>query len=207
VTLRTAPRHRKAPSAPRSGGADGNARLTAMTGAMLLLLLAAEGVTILLKTRLLGPHFFIGMLLAGPVLVKLGSTTYRFARYYTGSPAYVAKGPPSPLLRLLGPVVIITSVGVIGSGIALAFARPGPSLWLAAHKAFFLLWFAAMSVHVLAYAPKLPGLLRGRVGSTLTGAGRRWLLLTAGLAAGLIAAAASYHLAGPWTAWLARGGG
>jgi hypothetical protein len=177
-----------------------------MTGAVLLVLLAAEGVTILFRQRLLTAHFFIGMLLIGPVLLKMGSTGYRFVRYYAGAGPYVSKGPPALLLRLLGPVVILTSVGVIGSGVALALTGPGPgaSTWLFLHKATFILWFGAMFVHVLWYAPRLPRLLRrgseGRalVRAGLAGAGRRWLLLTAALAAGLVIAFATYHLAAPW---------
>lgn len=204
------PRHRRA--VDPTGGVEGNERLTAMTGAVLLVLLAAEGITIVLKRQLITQHFFIGMLLCGPVLVKLGSTVYRFARYYTGSAPYIRKGPPAPLLRLLGPAVIFTSVGVIGSGIALGFAGPGNSLWLFAHKAFFVLWFGAMSIHVLAYAPKLPRLLsnrsagRDRVHAVLAGAGRRWALLTTSLVIGLVLALATYHLAWRWTGYLAHHG-
>ena len=176
-----------------------------MTGAVLLVLLAAEGLTILAKRQLLTLHFFIGMLLIGPVLLKLASTGYRFVRYYTGSEPYVRKGAPAPLLRLLGPVVILTSVGVIASGVALALLVPRPSRWLSlallAHKGFFILWFGAMTVHVLWYAPKLPRLLTVRSagsGRLLAGAGRRWLALTAALVVGLVMALATYHLAGPW---------
>ena len=212
MSIRAEPRHR-VQERERGGGAAGNERLTAMTGAILLVLLAAEGVTILFRQQLLTAHFFIGMLLVGPVLLKMGSTGYRFVRYYTGSGPYLRKGPPALLLRLLGPVVIATSVVVIGSGIALALTGPGPgaSLWLVLHKASFILWFGAMSVHVLWYAPQLPRLLRGpgrdRVRATLAGAGRRWLLLTAALAAGLVTALATYHMAGQWTGFLGHGGG
>lgn len=184
-----------------------------MTGAVLLVLLAAEGVTIAFKRELLTLHFFIGMLLVGPVLLKMGSTGYRFVRYYTGSAPYVRKGPPALLLRLLGPAVIATSVGVIGSGIALALTGPGSSLWLFVHKATFVLWFGAMSIHVLWYAPQLPRLMaagspgRDRVRATLAGAGQRWLLLTAALAVGLVTALATYHLAGSWASFMAHGGG
>ncbi|HEX9032429.1 MAG TPA: hypothetical protein VF834_11330 [Streptosporangiaceae bacterium] len=215
MSVRTEPRHRKV-TRDSTGGAEGNEKLTAMTGAILLVLLAAEGVTILLKRELLTLHFFIGMLLVGPLLLKLGSTGYRFVRYYTHSEPYVRKGPPVLLLRLLGPVVIATSVGVLGSGIVLAFTGPGTSsltsLALLAHKAFFVLWFGAMSIHVLWYAPRLPRLLaagsagRDRIRFTLAGAGRRWLLLTAALAVGLIAALATYHLAGNWTGWMVSNG-
>lgn len=213
MSVRAEPRHRRELS-EHGGGAAGNERLTAMTGAVLLVLLAAEGVTILFKQQLMTAHFFIGMLLVGPVLLKMGSTGYRFARYYTGSEPYVRKGPPALLLRLLGPVVIATSVGVIGSGVALAFTGPGSGAgtWLFLHKATFVLWFGAMAVHVLWYAPQLPRLLRRgsagrqRVRAALAGAGRRWLLLTAALVAGLVIALATYHLAGLWTGFLAGGG-
>jgi hypothetical protein len=187
-----------------------------MTGAVLLILLAAEGVTIVLKRELLTLHFFIGMLLIGPVLLKLGSTGYRFMKYYTGSPPYVRKGPPALPLRLLGPVLIATSAGVIGSGVALALTTPrapGAAWWIFVHKATFVLWFCAMTVHVLWYAPRLPRLLapgsagRDRMRAALAGAGQRRVLLTAALAAGLIVALATYHLAGNWTGFMSRGGG
>jgi hypothetical protein len=212
LSLRAIPRHRR-DAGNASGNAEGNERLTAMTGAVLLLLLAAEGVTILFKREMLTLHFFIGMLLVGPVLLKLGSTGYRFVRYYTSSAPYVRKGPPALALRLLGPVVIATSIGVIGSGIALALVGPGPSPWIFLHKATFVLWFGAMSIHVLWYAPQLPRMLgaswagRDRTRAVLAGAGRRWLLLTAALAVGLVTALATYHLAGAWTGFMAHGGG
>jgi hypothetical protein len=78
-----------------TGGAAGNERLTAMTGAVLLVLFAAEGVTVLSVHRLLTLHFFLGMLLVGPVALKVGSTGYRFVRYYSRAGPYVRKGPPA----------------------------------------------------------------------------------------------------------------
>src|SRR5262245_27019001 len=89
-------RHRRVPEAP--DGVAGNERLTALTGAVLLIGFAAGGITIVSVSRLLTLHVFLGMLLIGPVAVKIGSTCYRFARYYTGAPPYVEKGPAAPLL-------------------------------------------------------------------------------------------------------------
>ncbi len=188
-----------------TGREEGNERLTAMTGAALLLLFAAEGVTILRLHQLLTLHFFLGMLLIGPVALKVGATGYRFARYYTGAPGYRRKGPPVPLLRLLGPFVVLTSVAVIGTGVVLGFAGPGGP-WLFLHKASFVLWFAVMTIHVIAYAPRLPRLLAGdwgtslRAGSERLLAGRaaRWSLLTASVLAGLLLAVLTYHQAGHW---------
>jgi hypothetical protein len=133
-------------------GAAGNARLTAANAAVLLVLLAAEGVTILRVRELLSPHVFIGVVLIPPVLVKVASTTWRFARYYTGAPAYRRKGPPPVLLRLLGPVVVILTLVLLFSGVGLLLvSRPWLPLLLKVHKASFVLWFAAMTIHVLAH--------------------------------------------------------
>jgi hypothetical protein len=184
-----------------SGGAEGNERLTALTGIVLLVLFAAEGVTIVSVRRLLTLHFFIGMLLIGPVVLKICSTTYRFARYYTGAAEYRQKGPPAPLLRLLGPVVVLTSVSVIGTGVMLALIGPS-GMWLFAHKASFVLWFGAMTVHVLAYVWRLPRLASGdlasRASEVLAGRAARWLLLTASVLTGLLLAVLTVHSAGAW---------
>lgn len=186
-----------------TGGAGGNERLTAMTGAVLLVLFAAEGVTILSIHRLLTLHFFLGMLLLGPVALKVGSTGYRFVRYYSGSGPYLRKGPPSPGMRLLGPLVMITSLAVLGTGVALAVLGPGDSQWLSLHKASFVLWFGVMTIHVLVYAPRLPRLLSSgqatqRTAAVLGGRAARWLLLAASLACGLLLAAATLHLTARW---------
>lgn len=189
-----------------TGGADGNERLTALAGSLLLALFAAEGVTILAVRQLLTLHFFLGTLLVGPVALKAGSTLYRFARYYSGDPEYRRKGPPAPLLRLLGPFVLITSVSVIGTGIMLAIDGPGAGTWLFLHKATFVLWFGVMTIHVLAYVWRLPRHISGdlaggmsRAGEVLAGRRARWLLLTASVLAGLLLALMIYQRAGMWT--------
>ena len=133
-------------------GVEANARLTGSTAAVLLVLLAVEGVSILEVSQLLRLHVFVGMLLVPPVLLKTASTTYRFARYYTGTPSYVRRGPPHPVLRVLGPVVGALTVIVLATGVALFW---GPTSWhhttLFLHKASFILWFGAMTVHVLGH--------------------------------------------------------
>jgi len=83
-------------------------RLTAMTGAVLVVLFIAEGLTLLSMGDLLSLHVFLGMLLIGPVSLKIGSTLWRFIRYYAGWAPCVRKGPPDRLQRVLGPFVILT---------------------------------------------------------------------------------------------------
>lgn len=140
-------------SSRRERGVESNTRLTAMTGALIFVLLAAEGVTVLRIGPLLGVHVLIGMVLVPPVVLKIGSTSYRFARYYLGSPPYRRKGPPPPLLRALGPLVVASTLVLLASGIALLLVAPGNlrSELLVVHKASFLFWFAVMAVHVLGH--------------------------------------------------------
>ena len=184
-----------------AAGVEGNEKLTAMTGALLLVGFAVEGFTIISIHRLLFLHFLVGLLLIGPVLLKIGSTMYRFLRYYMGSLPYIRKGPPPLALRVLGPLVILTSVGVLGTGTMLSVVGRSDA-WLFLHKASFVLWFGVMTVHVLNYAPRLPRMLAGRTagtsGSTGAAVGVRWLMLAASLAVGIGVAAVTMHLSSYW---------
>ena len=78
----------------------GNERLTALAGAVLLVLIVVELVTTASLRTLLSICVFLGVLLAGPLTVKLGSTRYRFVRYCTRAPAYVCRGQPRLALRV-----------------------------------------------------------------------------------------------------------
>ena len=135
-----------------SEGVEANARLTASIAVVLLVLLAAEGITVLRVRTLLTPHVFLGMLLIPLILLKIGSTGYRFFRYYAGSPAYRRRGPPPAILRLLGPFVVLLTIVLFASGVALSFVGPGLRQYLLLlHKVSFVLWFGAMAVHVLGH--------------------------------------------------------
>ncbi len=142
----------------RVGGPEGNERLTATIGAVLILLLAIEGVTILSIRPLLPLHMFVGIALIAPVVLKLASTGYRFVLYYAGSRPYRAKGPPHPLMRILAPVLVTATALVLSSGIALLAPPRRAGIWLAVHKASFVVWLAAASVHVLVYIWRVPSL-------------------------------------------------
>ena len=198
MSTRSVAQHRQT---AEPAGVEGNEKLTAMTGAILLAGFAVEGFTVLEVRRLLVLHIVVGALLIGPVVLKIASTVYRFAHYYSGAAPYVRKGPPAPLLRVLGPLVILTSVAVLGTGIMLAVVGPGAGPWLLLHKATFILWFGVMTIHVLNYAPRLPRLLAprpaGRAGP-VPGASMRWLGLAASLAIGIGVAAVTMQLSAKW---------
>jgi hypothetical protein len=144
-----------------SGGTTGNERLTAATGAVLIALLAVIGLTIISLSRLLWVHLFVGMLLLGPVALKLASTGYRFVRYYTANRSYRRKGPPPTALRLIAPVVVASTLIVFASGVALLFIGPSSrGTLLPIHKVSFFVWVAFMAIHVLAHLPAVARALR-----------------------------------------------
>lgn len=183
----------------------GNARLTAANAAVLLVLLAAEGVTILRVRQLLLPHVFIGMVLIPPVLLKAASTTWRFARYYGGAPAYRRKGPPPVLLRLLGPAVVILTLVLLASGVALLLAgRSWLPLLVKVHKASFVLWFCATTIHVLGHLGEVVRLAPrdwlSRTRRDVSGAGIRQWLIAASLVIGALLGFLLLGRVGPWLA-------
>jgi hypothetical protein len=182
---------------------EGNARLTAAAAVSLLVLLAIEGVTILFLRQLLSVHLFVGALLIPPVALKLGSTGYRFARYYTGHSAYRAKGAPPLVLRAIAPVVVLTTVLVLASGIALLLAGPSSKgTLLPIHKVSFIVWLAFTGVHVLGHMLELPGALRADLArpSDLPGRSLRWMLVGVSLAGGLGLGMWALTYLDPWAA-------
>ncbi len=186
-------------------GVEFNARLTGSTGVVLFALLAAEGVTILRIRGLLSAHVFIGMLLIPPVMVKTGSTGYRMVRYYRGSPAYRRKGPPPVLLRLLGPFVVVLTVVVLASGVALLLVAPSwRSSLLLLHKASFVLWFGAMIIHVVGHGTETARLASldwiRRTRQEVAGAGLRQWTIASSLVAGILLGLLLVGHVGRWLA-------
>jgi hypothetical protein len=188
------------------GGPDGNEELTAVTGVLLIALLAVIGVTILRIGQLISVHLFVGLLLIGPVAVKMGSTGYRFVRYYTHDPAYRRKGPPELVLRLIAPVVVISTVIVFASGLVLLFEGPTHrAQWLLIHKVSFIVWLAFAALHVLGHLPGLPSAVRAASASrelrgSDSGAAGRWIVVAGGLVGGAVLAIVLIPHFGAWTA-------
>ena len=181
--------------ATRTGGVAGNARLTGAVAVALLVLLAAEGATIPFIGQLLGPHLFIGLMLVPPVALKLGSVGWRFVRYYTHDEPYVRRGPPPTLLRVLAPGVVITTVALFGTGVALLVAGPPSQTLIFAHKLSFFAWVGLMALHVLGHLLELPALAsadwrRGqRVGGAAARTGALLAAIGVGVALGFVALA------------------
>ncbi len=185
----------------------GNERLTALAGAVLLVLIVVELVTVPTLRALLSVHVFVGVLLVGPLAVKLGSTGYRFLRYYTGSPAFVRKGPPRLALRVLAPLLLATTLVVIGSGIGLLVTGPTQAGSLrSVHILSTLLWLPLIAIHVFAYLRRVPRSLAddwsNHPAEHAPGRGLRLGVNLGALVLGTISAMLLLPVATPWLAWI-----
>lgn len=184
-------------------GVEGNSRLTSSTGMVLTALLLVEGYTILNVRGYITLHTFIGLALIGPLALKCATTMYRFARYYTRRPGYVQRGAPVLLLRVLGPVVVLSSIAVVATGIVLLADHGRSSFWIMLHKASFVVWIIVTGVHFLGHILEaVRDTVRDLRASPADPARRhrivRLLVVTGCLAAGLAIAAAFTPSAATW---------
>jgi len=196
---------------PPLGGPEGNARATGLTAAVLLVLLAAEGFTLLQLQTLITPHVVIGMVLVPFVLLKMGTTGWRMVSYYRGPGPYRDRGAPPLPLRLLGPVVVLLTLLVFASGIALLLVPHSMrNNAFFVHKASFVLWFGAMTIHVLGHILETshlaPADLVARTRRQVRGAGARLWAQAGCLVVGVVLAVLMAPTVGPWLAAGGSGG-
>ncbi len=188
------------------GGTDGNEQLTAVAGVVLIVLLAVIGVTILRVRQLISIHLFVGLVLIGPVALKMGSTGYRFMRYYTGDAVYREKGPPPSLLRAIAPIIVLTTILVFVSGLLLLFdGASSRNQYLELHKVSFIVWAVFTGIHVLAHLPGMPASLRAvspaaSRGAITPGGRGRTLALLGVLVGGVVLALVLIPDFASWTA-------
>jgi hypothetical protein len=188
------------------GGTDGNEQLTAAAGVLLLIILPVLGVTIVRIGQLIWLHLFVGLLLIGPVALKMATTGYRFVMYYGGNLVYRHKGPPELVLRLIGPVLVLSTVIVFATGVLLLFEGPSHrGLLLLIHKVSFILWLGVTGLHVLGHLPRLAKSLRlGRANAAQLGispgAAGRNLALVGALVGGVVLAIVLIPDFAVWTA-------
>lgn len=198
--------HRPDPVVAPSGGPAGNAQLTAWLGLLLLVLFLAELVTVLDVKGLISWHIAIGVLLVPPSLVKAGTTSWRVVRYYSGHSSYVDAGAPPLLLRALGPLVVVGTFAVLGTGVLVTllgrdaaerpyfFALGNGVSPLTLHQAGVIAWAVATGLHVLARLASAVRLAGAR--SRLPGTSARVVVLAivaliAALLAGVILSSAT----------------
>lgn len=184
VAEATGKEQRTDPVLPPTGGPAGNAVLTAWTGLVLLVLFVGELLTVLDVRGFISWHVAIGALLVPPALMKTATTSWRIVRYYTGREPYRVAGPPPTVLRWLGPLVVVSTLALLASGIVLIllgeqsgrqqfFAALGFGVsWVTVHQAVFAVWCGATGLHLIGRiipavrltvrrdgAPRVPGSL------------------------------------------------
>jgi hypothetical protein len=206
-TVQTSPASRatareRSHEADHLGGTEGNEVLTSATAVVLTVLLAVEGITILNMRSLVSVHMFIGMVLIPPIALKLGSTGYRFVRYYTGSRAYRAAGPPALPLRLLAPVLVVTTIAIFVTGVWLMLLGHRSDQLLFFHKLSFFIWGAVFVVHFLWYVPRMARSVRRDWGAArrraVPGSGIRAMLVAASLGGGVALGVALLSVIDGW---------
>ena len=135
-------------------------------------------------------HVIVGLLLVPPLLVKISSVSWRFFRYYRHDPAYRRRGAPAPVLRVLGPVLLLATLALFISGITLLLAPAAFGGQLKTiHAGSFYVWLLLVLVHVIAHARDLRRLAGKdwvrRTRAAVPGALVRQLTVLASLAAGM----------------------
>jgi hypothetical protein len=177
------------------GGSDGNEQLTAIIGTLLLVLLAIEGATLLNLQSLLTVHAFVGMHLSPLVALMLSSKGRRKHLYYLRGEVYVRRGPPHVAVRaLLAPAVVVSTVALLATGVALLALDQTHGTIVGLHKASFFVWLGAMSVHVLMRMSRLLPILRQRLAGTALRLGLVGASLVAGLVLATLTLPAADHL-------------
>ena len=176
---------------------DGNERLTAVAGLILLAGIVFELATLLLGLQhTLSLHVFVGYVLLPPIALKLASTGWRFMRYYTRNEDYRVKGAPQIVMRVLAPLLVAFTVLLFGSGVAMGLLH-GHALQLARriHGPAAFCFTLLIGLHVLVYVRRA---LHSTVAEVTpvtrraaAGAGARATLVGAAIAGGLVVGAAT----------------
>ena len=134
---------------PPDEGVQANARISSLIGFTLLIMIAAQGVTILDMGALLPWHKAIGIALIPPVAVKLASIGWRVSRYYLGDARYRQAGPPHPFLRALGPLVVFATALLLATGLGGVLLKDDTLLSI--HTKTFWFWIGLLGLHLLAH--------------------------------------------------------
>ncbi|HKW71619.1 MAG TPA: hypothetical protein VJQ08_02185 [Candidatus Dormibacteraeota bacterium] len=184
-----------------------NQRLTAFTGIVIYVLLVAIAITVIRISSLLTAHYLVGFLLLPPLILKLGSTGYRFVRYYAGSAAFRLAGAPPVLLRfVVAPVLVASTVILFASGIELwLFGLRFGSAWIEAHSISAVVMIAAAAAHVLAHLRRSGDVMLDEISGRGREAISRRSVVLASVVAGSVLAVASLLYASPFTASVAGG--
>ena len=206
-SLTAAVRPRVEPTPSDQPSVAANARLTAVNGALLFVMLIAIAMSVLLIGQFLALHFVIGFMLIPPLALKLYTTGYRFTKYYTGDPVFRTAGPPPLFLRLVvAPALVASAVVVMATGLELwAFGDRFGVLWLSTHTASAVVFMAAVFLHLISHSRQSAiSLVEDAAANPGPGAITRRSLMLGCIISSCVLGAASLTYASPFAA---TGGG
>lgn len=128
-----------------------NERLSAVNGGLLFVLLIGIAATVLLIQVLLPAHFLVGIALVPPLVLKLGTTGYRFMKYYLSDADFrIAGAPPAFMRFVVAPSLVVSTFVVMGTGLELwAFGDHFGTWWVNAHTASAVVFMVAAFLHLL----------------------------------------------------------
>jgi hypothetical protein len=174
----------------------GNLRLTAISGLLLLMLLALVYATGALFGDFRAAHFFVGFALIPPLALKLASTGWRFAGYYLGNAQYRAAGPPWPLPRGLAPPLVLATIVAVASGVVLWAQGTQRGTWSTVHTDSIVILLVLTGIHLGIHLRRAVVAVRGeRAGQTYHW---RWGVALFAATLGLALAIAMARIEPPW---------
>lgn len=174
-----------------------NARLVALSGAALLVLLPIPYGSALFLDTLWRIHYFSALLLIPLLVVKLAGTGWRALQYYRGDPGYRADGAPHPMPRLTAPILVASTLVLFVSGVEMMFGADRFGPWSTIHNGAAIIFTGALGLHLLAHlwdtpaevaADVAPSLVTGRF-RDVPRARRRLLATVAAFVIGITVAA------------------
>ena len=182
------------------GPTEGNHRLTAITGGLLVPLLTLIFLTGLFMDAWWHFHYAVGFALIPVVGLKLISTGYRALRYYTHNPIYRAAGPPDALPRLIAPLLALSVIVALATGVALFVQRSRGGVLSTLHTDSAVASAALIGIHLLTYVPDaLAAMLRDLRAHLSRAASLRLAAAMSALILGIILAVITFSL-GVWPA-------
>lgn len=178
----------------RAAGSHGNEVLTSAVAVGLLLLIGVQLVTVLALGSLIEVHLFVGVVLLGPLALKLASAGCRFARYYGGSAEYREKGPPRMILRATAPIFVAATIGLFATGVLMLLDGEAEGTVRDLHVVSFWAFLGCLALHALLNGREVLRHVRrewmGRAHERVALAGVRATLLLASILGGVLVAVA-----------------
>jgi len=175
-----------------------NARLVAMTGLALLILLPVPYLSALGLDSLWRVHYFSGLLLVPLLGVKLAGTGWRAVRYYLGDRGFRADGPPHPMPRITAPILVLSTVVLFLSGVEMLLGADRFGSWSTIHNGAAIVFTGALGLHLLAHLWDTPGEVaadlapsRATAPAKVSGSRRRTAVTVIAFVAGISLAAAA----------------